>query len=94
MQGGKLNQRYIREMCYRLSKKAGVYIQDGTEQKPVSPHKFRHTCFTEMLREGTANIREIQQLAGHSSLNTTMIYTHVVMDELQAKIAKRKGITG
>ena len=94
MQGGKLNQRYIREMCYRLSKKAGVYIQDGTEQKPVSPHKLRHTCFTEMLREGTANIREIQQLAGHSSLNTTMIYTHVVMDELQAKIAKRKGITG
>jgi len=92
LQGGHLDTRYVREVCYRLSTKAGVFIQDGTEKKPVSPHKLRHTCFTELLREGTANVREIQQLAGHSSLNTTMIYTHVVLDELQEKIRKRKGI--
>lgn len=92
LRGGQLDTRYVREVCYRLSTKAGVYIQDGTKKKPVSPHKLRHTFLTEILREGTANIREVQQLAGHSSLNTTMIYTHVVMDELQEKIKKRKSL--
>lgn len=93
LEGGRLMQRYIREVCYRISEKAGVFIQDGAVKKPVSPHKLRHTFLTEVLREGTANIREVQELAGHSSLNTTMVYTHVVMDELQGKIKKRKGIT-
>ncbi len=93
LEGGQLMQRYVREVCYRISNKAGVFIQDGTAKKPVSPHKLRHTFLTEVLREGTANIREVQELAGHSSLNTTMVYTHVVMDELQEKIKKRKRIT-
>lgn len=88
--GGQLDQRYVRELCYRLSEKAGVYIQDGTEKKKVSPHKFRHTCFTELLREGTLNIRDIQEMAGHSQLETTMVYTHVVMTDLQRKIKGRK----
>jgi site-specific recombinase XerD len=92
LEGGQLDTRYIREVCYRVSKKAGVFIQDGPDKKPVSPHKLRHTCLTEMLREGDINIRELQELAGHSSISTTQIYTHVVMDELQLKIRKRKGI--
>jgi site-specific recombinase XerD len=91
LEGGQLDQRYIREVCYRLSKKAGVYIQDGTEKKPVSPHKLRHTYATELIREGF-NIREVQESLGHSSPVTTQVYTHVVMDELQEKIQKRKGI--
>jgi site-specific recombinase XerD len=90
---GQLDQRYVRDLCYRLSEKAGIYIQDGKEKKPVSPHKFRHTCFSELLREGTCNIREIQQLAGHKSLDTTMIYTHVIMDEVQKKIIARKPLS-
>lgn len=91
--GDKLDQRYVRDLCYRLSEKAGVYIQDGETKKPVSPHKFRHSCFTDMLREGDFNIREIQQIAGHKNVNTTMIYTHVVMDELTEKFKNRKRIT-
>jgi len=47
---------------------------------------------TELLKSKDFNIREIQTLLGHSSINTTMIYTHVVLDELQEKIRKRKGI--
>jgi len=92
LQGGQLDTRYVREVCYRLSTKAGVYIQDGTKKKPVSPHKLRHTMATELLKSKDFNIREIQTLLGHSSINTTMIYTHVVLDELQEKIRKRKGI--
>jgi site-specific recombinase XerD len=94
LEGGIMDQRYIREVCYRISKKAGVYIQDGAEKKPVSPHKLRHTFLTECLRDDKFNIREVQELAGHSSVSTTMVYTHVAIDELQEKIMKRKGISG
>lgn len=93
LEGGKLMQRYVREVCYRISKKAGVFIQDGTVKKPVSPHKLRHTFATELLREGTCNIRDLQELLGHGDIQTTTIYTHVVMDDLQAKIKKRKGLS-
>jgi site-specific recombinase XerD len=94
LEGGIMDQRYIREVCYRISKKAGVFIQDGAEKKPVSPHKLRHTYATELVREGDCNIRDIQELLGHSTVATTQIYTHVVLDELQEKIQKRKGILG
>jgi site-specific recombinase XerD len=63
--------------------------QDGDEQKPVSPHKLRHTCLTGLLKSGL-NIREVQEIAGHASLNTTMIYTHVDNEELAAKMRNRK----
>lgn len=93
LEGNIMDQRYIREVCYRISRKAGVYIQDGAEKKPVSPHKLRHTMATELLREGF-DIREVQETLGHSSVATTQVYTHVVMDEIQGKILKRKGISG
>lgn len=94
LEGGILDQRYLREVCYRISKKAGVYIQDGVEKKPVSPHKLRHTYATELVREGDCNIRDVQELLGHSSVATTQVYTHVVLEDLQEKIMKRKGISG
>ena len=89
LQGGQLDQRYIREVCYRLSKKAGVYIQDGTQQKPVHPHAFRHTFATRALNDVGMNIREVQVMLGHSSLASTMIYTHVQPKELAEKYRQR-----
>ena len=85
----KMDPRYIRDLCYRLSRKAGVFIQDGAELKPVSPHKFRHTFATELINENELNIREIQTLLGHASINTTMVYTHVCNEGLAAKIRSR-----
>jgi len=92
LKGGQIDTRYVREMCYRLSRKANVYIQDGIEKKPVSPHKFRHSCLTSLLKEGF-NIRQVQEIAGHSNLNTTMIYTHVIIDDLKEKMQNRKPLS-
>jgi integrase/recombinase XerD len=57
--------------------------------KKVTPHTFRHTFATSLLRNG-ADLRIIQLLLGHASISTTQIYTH--MDDRALKMGYEKFI--
>ena len=61
---------------------ARYYAEKSKIKKHVTTHTFRHTCATLMLRN-KANIRHIQELLGHSSLNSTQIYTAVSIADLK-----------
>ena len=70
-----------------LSYKIGQYIRKADIGRTGGPHLLRHTCATHML-EGGADIRYIQELLGHESLETTAIYTDVSIIKLQAVHAR------
>ena len=48
----------------------------GLDASRFSPHKLRHTAATLMLKNGV-DTRSLQEVLGHSNLNTTQIYTHL-----------------
>lgn len=52
----------------------------------INPHGCRHSCFSNLLRTGKVNIRQIQELANHKSINTTSIYTHITEDEIKSAV--------
>jgi integron integrase len=78
---GKIRRHHISEDIVQSAianavKKAGIV-------KHVSVHTLRHSFATHLL-QGGVNIREIQDLLGHKSVETTMIYTHVLRDMTHA----------
>ena len=73
--GKALSRTTVQRIVMQQMSSAGI-------QGRKSPHVLRHTFATDLLREG-ANIREIQELMGHSSLCSTQHYTHTTIRQLQ-----------
>jgi site-specific recombinase XerD len=64
-----------------------TYVARAGITSVVTPHTLRHAFATDLLSNG-ADIRSVQQLLGHASINTTQIYTHVTDSHLR-EIHKR-----
>jgi len=71
----QISGRTIQKIVKESAEKAGI-------KKIVSPHTLRH-CFATHLLESGVDIRKIQELLGHSNLQTTQIYTKVSTEELK-----------
>ncbi len=72
--GARLSVRSLHSIVKSRGLKAGV-------DRPVAPHKLRHTFSTHLL-DGGADLRAIQEMLGHSSLSTTQKYTHVSLKKI------------
>ena len=85
--GHPIHGRCINRMLKIVIQKAGL------EGLGITPHKLRHTFATHLIRNGV-DIRTVQELMGHSELETTAKYLHSDTRTKQAAVGKLNGLLG
>ena len=78
--GGKLSRAMIFNLVKDAAIAAGI-------RKNISPHTFRHSFATHLVKNG-ADLRAVQEMLGHESITTTEIYTHLSQQQLRDTILK------
>ncbi len=73
-----IHEKTLGQNIKQASQKAGIH-------KRVTSHIFRHSYATHLLQSGI-DLRSIQELLGHKSVETTMIYTHVVAEMNKGRV--------
>jgi integrase/recombinase XerD len=77
--GARLSRQSIWEVINKIA------LQNNLAE--LTPHTLRHAFATHLL-EGGADVRVVQELLGHSSVNTTQIYTHITVERLREVFAE------
>ncbi|GAB6282040.1 MAG: site-specific tyrosine recombinase XerD [Ignavibacterium sp.] len=75
----KFNNQLYTKKVYRI---VNSILKEVTDLEKKSPHILRHSSATHLLDKG-ANLMAIKEILGHSSINTTQIYTHVSIEKLK-----------
>jgi len=78
--GTRVTSRGVQDIVKKYLNKAGF------ADRGLSTHKLRHSASTIMFKFGNVDVRTLQEILGHESLNTTQIYTHVDDEQLQKAV--------